>query len=195
MVKYKSDRLMLKLLDKDSITDEYVSWHNNKELLKFYSSSGKKFTKDFIIDELKHYQKSNDSFYYGIYYKDDNKLIGNIKIGPISPKHKTSDLVIFIGDINYLGKGLAVEGIKLGNKVSFEEHGIRKLFGGMYKSNIASVKAYTRADWVIEGILKGHYLTDDRAEDRILVACFNPKYFDNVEIAAKALIIEDVYDF
>ena len=29
----------------------------------------------------------------------------------------------------------------------------------------------------------------------ILVACFNPKYFDNVEIAAKALIIEDVYDF
>ena len=45
MTAYKSERLTLKLLEREAITDEYVNWHNNKELLKFYSSSGKQFTK------------------------------------------------------------------------------------------------------------------------------------------------------
>jgi len=61
----------------------------------------------------------------------------------------------------------------------------------MFRGNIGSVKAYTRAGWVIEGVLKGQYLVDGKAEDRILVACFNPKYFD----IDKSLFptIDDVY--
>ena len=53
----------------------------------------------------------------------------------------------------------------------------------MYFSNTASIKAYSRAGWLIEGRLKGFYLIDGKNEDQILVGCFNPKYFTEEEIA------------
>ena len=34
-----------------------------------------------------------------------------------------------------------------------------------------------RKVWVVEGTLKGHYLVDGKPMDRILVACFNKRYF------------------
>lgn len=187
------ERLIIRTLVESDITDEYVGWHANDEHTKFYSSSGKSFTKDFLLNELKAAHDSGDLFIFGLFFKENNKLIGNIKIGPVSKRHKTSDLVVFIGDTNFLGKGLAVEGIRLGNQMAFEALGIRKLFGGMFYSNMASVKAYTRADWVIEGVLKGQYLVDGKTEDRILVACFNPEFFNINEIVSASLKIEDVY--
>jgi RimJ/RimL family protein N-acetyltransferase len=42
----------------------------------------------------------------------------------------------------------------------------------MYANNKASIGAYLKAGWVIEGILKDHYLVDDLPMDRVLVACF-----------------------
>ena len=173
-----TERLYLTLLTDEDITDEYVSWHDNQQHTKYYSASGKRFTRDFLLNEMREGQQSETLFVYGIHFKENDKLIGNVKIGPIVKRHKTSDLVVFLGDTDYLRKGLAVEAIKLGNELAFTEHDIRKLYGGMFRGNIGSVKAYTRADWVIEGILEGQYLADDKPEDRILVACFNPKYFD-----------------
>src|SRR5690606_4896108 len=109
-------------------------------------------------------------------------LIGTVKIGPVNKKQKTSDLVTLIGNRNYLGKGLAPEIIKLGNKIAFEKHDIRKLYGGMYMSNIPSIKGYTRAGWIVEGRLKGFYWNEGKNEDRLLVTCLNPKYFTEEEI-------------
>ena len=89
----------------------------------------------------------------------------------------TSDLVVLIGNHAYHGQGIASEAISVGNSIAFNKFSIRKLFGGMHESNIASIKAYTRADWVIEGKLKGHYMVDGKVENRVLVACFNKELF------------------
>jgi hypothetical protein len=51
----------------------------------------------------------------------------------------------------------------------------------MYETNISSIKSYTKAGWVIEGRLSGHYLVDGNQIDRILVGCFNPKYFKELQ--------------
>jgi hypothetical protein len=65
----------------------------------------------------------------------------------------------------------------LGNKLCFEYYDFRKLHGGMFQANIASIKAYLKTGWVIEGLLKGQYWVDQKPMDRVAVACFNPKYF------------------
>ena len=48
-------------------------------------------------------------------------------------------MITFIGDKNYLGKGLAIEVIKLGNEIVFETHGLKKLYGGMYRDNVEAL--------------------------------------------------------
>lgn len=174
---FKGERLYLREIELEDITDAVMQWFDDQELMKFYTSSKNKITKEKLLESIKEGKEKGNLFTYGIYINDTDKLIGTIKLGPIHFIHKTSDLVALIGDRNYLGKGLAVDAISLGNKLAFEEFDLRKLYGGMYESNIASIKAYTRAGWLIEGRLKGFYEVDGNNEDRILVGCFNPKYF------------------
>ena len=182
MEKFKGERLYLREIKVTDITDSVMAWFEDEELMKFYTSSKNKITKEKLIQSIEEGKKIGNLFTYGIFANEDNILIGTIKLGPIHPSHKTSDLATLIGDRNYLGKGLSVDAISLGNKLAFEKFDIRKLYGGMYESNIASIKAYTRASWIIEGRLKGFYMVDNKNEDRILVGCFNPKYFTNEEI-------------
>lgn len=175
----ESNRIFLNKLGINDIDESILSWFNNEELMKYYTNSKNKITKESLVRSIEDGEINNNNYTYGIYYKENSECIGLIKLGPINHNHKISDLVVLIGNTNYHGKGLAVESIILGNKLAFEIYDIRKLFGGMYENNIASIKAYTKAGWIIEGKLKGHYLENGQSLDRILVGCFNPKYFPN----------------
>jgi RimJ/RimL family protein N-acetyltransferase len=179
---FKGERLFLREIDSSDITDVVMSWFDDEQLMKFYTSSKNKITRDKLLSSIEEGKKNGNLFTYGIFTNDTNSLIGTIKLGPIHFIHKTSDLVVLIGNKKYLGKGLSVDAIKLGNQVAFEKFDLRKLYGGMYESNIASIKAYTRSGWIIEGRLKGFYSVEDKNQDRLLVGCFNPKYFSNTEI-------------
>tara|TARA_B100000902_G_C27044539_1_gene781032 strand:- start:475 stop:864 length:390 start_codon:yes stop_codon:yes gene_type:complete len=128
-----------------------------------------------------------------IHHIKDKKNIGIIKLGPINHKHKTSDLIVFIGNKNYLRMGLASEAIKLANKKAFDELDIRKVHGPIFRSNIGAVKGYLKADWFIEAVLKGHYFNDNISEDAILVACYNPKYFSKDEYIESMINFHDIY--
>ncbi|MDP2158859.1 MAG: GNAT family protein [Flavobacterium sp.] len=181
---FKGDRLYLKEITDADIDATVMAWFDDAELMKYYTNSKNKITKEKLLASLEEGKKSGNLFTYGIFTNDTDTLIGTIKLGPIHFVHKTSDLVALIGNRDYLGKGLSVDAIQLGNQLAFEKFDIRKLYGGMYASNIPSIKAYTRAGWIIEGRLKGFYWVEEKNEDRILVGCYNPKYFSEEEIKA-----------
>ena len=168
---------MRPMLEAD-IDDEYVSWFVNSDgHLNFYTGSGRVFDKNTILEDFKKGLETRFWFYYII--EVEGKKIGNVKVGPIDLKNKTSDLVCFIGDREYLGKGLASKAISIASEIAFNNHDIRRLHGGMYASNIPSIKAYLKAGWIVEANLKGYYLVAGEPVDRISVAYLNNKYFEN----------------
>src|SRR5579864_1277615 len=152
-------RIFLRELREADIDERYLSWFDpSDKLLDFYSGSGRSFTRESMLGELKDAQSSRTVFFYAVVYHATGQVIGNVKLGPINKRHKTSDLATLIGDRAYLGKGLGSEAVALGNAIAFERHDIRKLHSGMFAANIASIKAYAAAGWEFEGIQKGHYL-------------------------------------
>ena len=175
MEKFYSDRLFVRELVESDVTDIYLDWFSNEKVVWFLEV--KNLTKESAIKHLNLGKDTGTYYMYAICDIKNDQHIGNMKIGPIDLKHNISDLVIVVGDTEYWGKGLGTEIIKLGNYVAFSKHNIRKLTGGMYEDNIGSIKAYTRAGWVEEGRLVGHYQLNGRVMDRVLVSYFNPKYF------------------
>lgn len=174
----------LRLLQLNDIDNEYCSWYeNNDGHLNYFSGSGKTFNRDILLSDFELSIKDEKYFYYLIIGKSGEK-IGNVKIGPIDKKNKTSDLVCLIGNRSFLGKGIASRAIAISSKLAFQEHDIRRLHGGMHASNVPSIKAYTRAGWFIEGTFKGYYFLNEVAEDRICVACLNPYYFQHADDAS-----------
>lgn len=173
-----SGDILIRPVELIDIDEEYCSWYTNLDgHLDFFSGSGREFNKDVIVSDYNLGIESRKWFYYLILSSSGDR-IGNIKLGPIDINNKTSDLVCLVGNRNFLGKGVAPKAISLANELAFKEHDLRRLHGGMHAQNTPSIKAYTRAGWVVEGVLRGYYLVDGKAEDRVCVACFNPKYFD-----------------
>ena len=182
----------LKELEEENFDERYVSWHQSEHTV-FYTASRRKFTKEDLLAEYRRGKELNNIYHYGIFMKKDDSLIGVLKLGVINWHDKTSDMIVFIGDKDYLGKGLAEQAINEGNKLAFNKHKLRKLYGGMFKGNVGSVKAYLKADWVIEGILKNQYVHEEAEQDRILVACFNPSLYNDTYYKEGLYRFEDIY--
>jgi [ribosomal protein S5]-alanine N-acetyltransferase len=176
MERYEGERLYLRILREEDVNDKYLAWFRDDRVTQFLEA--KNLERQEVLDYIKAGQESRTYFMHAICLKENDKHIGNLKVGPIDRKHMTSDLVVVIGDKQCWGKGLASEAIAIGNRIAFEKYNIRKLSGGMYSDNIGSVKCYVKAGWVIEGRLVGHYTLDGKVLDRICVSCFNPKFFD-----------------
>lgn len=170
--------ISLRPLEITDIDDEYVRWYqNNDGHLDYFTGSGRSFSKEVLVKDFEEGLASGRWFYHLI-QTESGERIGNVKIGPIDKKNLTSDLVCLIGNRAFAGKGLASRAISIANQIAFDSYGIRRLHGGMFESNIASIKAYTRAGWFIEARLRGYYFQNGVSVDRICVACLNPKYFD-----------------
>jgi ribosomal-protein-alanine N-acetyltransferase len=169
-------RVYLRPLEPEDINENYLNGFRDDNVVEFLEVNGKTLTKAAVIEYIKKGIDSLTYFMYAVCLKENNEHIGNLKIGPIDRKHALSDLVTVIWNKNYWGKGLATDAIKEGNKNAFNDHNIRKLSGGIYESNIGSIKAYTKAGWIIEGKLQNHYIVDGKLECRVIVSCFNPHY-------------------
>ncbi len=182
--------MYLRELVAEDVTDRYLGWLSDPEVTRFLEVRSP--SRQEVIDHMASGRATGEHYMYAICSSGDDLHIGNIKIGPISRKHRTSDLSTVIGDNRYWGRGLAAQAIRLGTALAFDDYGARKLAASIYSPNVASVKAYLAAGWVIEAVMRGHCILDGVVVDRICVACFNPEYFDLSRIGY--LSIEEALD-
>ena len=169
--------IKLRPLVVNDINEEYCSWYTNDDgHLDYFTGSGRKFDRAVLLEDFEKGRQSGSHIYYLI-ESADGESIGNVKIGPIDKRNQTSDMVCLMGNRAFVGKGIASRAISLANQIAFSRYEIRRLHGGMHATNMASIKAYTRAGWFIEATMRGYYLIGDEAVDRVCVACLNPSYF------------------
>ncbi|MFM2194724.1 MAG: hypothetical protein RL092_324 [Bacteroidota bacterium] len=170
-------RVYLRPLEISDVNETYLEWFADDEVTAFLHVNGKALTKELVCKYIEDGRRSNSFYMHAICLVENDKHIGNLKVGPIHPKYRISDLPCVIGDRTQWGKGLATEAIKLGTQLAFSEYDIRKLTGDVHAGNIGSLKAYWKAGWVVEGVNRGRFLVDGENMDQILISCFNPKYF------------------
>lgn len=174
-----SERVFLRPMTDADVTDEYLEWFRNDDVTRFLSVDGNTLTRESVIDYVREGAESGSFHMQAVCLVDGGKQIGNLKVGPISRQHKTSDLVCVIWDRSQWGKGLATDAIRLGNHLAHDQYGVRKLTGSIMSGNIGSIKAYTRAGWMIEATLKDQYIVDGELQDEVFVGCFLPVSEDN----------------
>jgi ribosomal-protein-alanine N-acetyltransferase len=172
-------RVYLRELLESDVNKEYLSWFSSDEVLKYLEVKGKELSEQDVIDYINHGKEKAQYYMHAICLKENDKHIGNIKIGPIIEKHGIADLPCVIGDTSQWGKGLATDAIYLGSKLAFEKYGLRKLTGQIYANNIGSIKAYCRGGWVIEGVNEFRYVVDNEYQDQVIVSCFNPEFHNS----------------
>lgn len=170
--------VFLRPLEESDIGERYLGWFRDPEVTRFLEA--RNIEREDALGHLRDGRTSGRWHMYAICRSNDDRHIGNLKIGPIHPRHRTSDLVTVIGERDAWGKGLAREAIGLGIRLAFDKHGVRKLSASIDALNAGSLRAYTSAGFVIEATLPDQFMNiaNDEAmlSDKVYVACFNPDF-------------------
>lgn len=176
LAEYHDDgRVFLRRLTPADVGDRYLEWFCDELVVAFLDA--RNLTREDVVRYIRDGEQLRTHYMYGIFDRDNRRHIGNVKVGPIQWNHLISGLPCVIGERDYWGKGIAREAIRLGSRIAFNLHGMRKLSGGIPSGNIGSIKAYTGAGWVIEAIMEGHHLIQGEPQDRVAISCFNPRFF------------------
>lgn len=168
-------RVYLRKLIPEDIGETYLSWFRDPVVTEYLDA--RNLSRKDVVDYMVDGHASGLHAMYGIFLAAGDRHIGNVKVGPIAWKHGTGGLVTFIGDRSCWGQGIAREAIAIGTRLGFELHGLRKLSDGVADGNIGSLKAYQAAGWVLEARMRGHHIVNGTVRDRLVISCFNPKYF------------------
>lgn len=160
MFKYQKNEIYIKLLSEEDVTKEYVDWMNNSEITKFLESRWSSFTLSDLKQFVSSMNSSQNNYFFGIYDKNNNKHIGNIKLGNINWIHKYADIGLIIGLKEYWGKGIATSAIHLAVEYAFNELKLHKVFACAYEDNIGSKHAFLKNGFIEMGIFHEHVLLD-----------------------------------
>lgn len=167
----KGADIYLRCLSGDDVHEDYVSWMNDKEINKYMETRHKSWSVEEIKDYVNLQNVSMDQLLLGIFLSS-GQHIGNIKLGLINTTHSLASISLFIGSRNNQGKGYGIQAINLLKTYAFDTIGLKKLTAGMYADNIASLKAFLKSGFQLEGIFKNHYeLSNGKRTDIFQVGC------------------------
>ena len=165
----QSRRLYLREVRQSDVNENYYRWMNDPEITCFLETRFVPRSRENIAAFVREMDGKEDEPFFAICLADDNRHIGNIKLGPINWRHRRADISLLIGDRGCWGKGLATEAIAMITKFGFETLNLRKLCAGCYGTNIGSAKAFEKCGYRREGLLRDHVLTNGDTGSIILL--------------------------
>jgi len=160
MMRIASARLTLRPLTPDDCTDSYVAWLNDPEVNAFLETRHAPQTLTSVRDFVETINARPNEHLFGIFLSDGDRHIGNIKVGPIDPRHSVADVSLLLGARECWGQGYGSEAILALSRYAIEELGLCKLSASMYALNEGSVRAFLKAGYRREGLRRAHYLLD-----------------------------------
>ena len=170
-IKIDGNRIFLRILRQSDATKEYCGWLNDSRVNLYLA------TKRATIAGLKKYirekNKSSNALLFGIFFRENQKHIGNIKLEPIDFKESKTTVGIMIGDKNYWGKGLATEAIKLLTDFAFRKLKLGEVNLGVISEHKSAIKAYKKAGLKIDKVEKKSVRYGNKVYDKLTMSIKN----------------------
>lgn len=146
-VELTSERLLLKRLTINHLSNDYVSWLNDHEINKYLETRG-----NYTIEKLESFlvdQEEKDIFFWAIHEKNTLEHIGNIKIDPINSEENSGEYGILMGSKKHWGQGYAKEASQLVIDFCFKNLGLNKITLGVIEKNRSAVLLYKKLGFAI----------------------------------------------
>lgn len=147
----------------------YAQWVNDQETTLYMSSGifpkNAESLKKYITD----YANNDNGILLGIFLKKSSKHIGNITIHQIDWVNRNAKIGILIGDKKSRGKGYATPVIRVLSQHAFDRLNLHKLYAGIVKDNEASRRAFEKAGYKVEGVMKEHFYHRNKYYDCYLM--------------------------
>lgn len=154
-LKINDRSIYLKKLSIKLVSKRYFNWFKDDQIKKFIKSKYKS-NNDLLNYTSKELKKKNQIF-FGIFKKNNNFHIGNIKFHNINLNSRTAWLGILIGEKKFRNKSIGRQVIKLSTEFLFTNYGIETFYLNVDKNNKNAIRSYQKSGFKISKIFSKEY--------------------------------------
>ena len=145
----ETKRFLLRPLTVADVTHRYLNWLQNEESNRFIVTVSSKHTLDSLKAYVKERANREDVLFLGIFLKNSNLHIGNIKFEPLNQVNGTSIMGILIGEPDWRGRGVAAEVSNACAEWLYENYSINQIHLGVDRDNLPAIRAYFKSNFRI----------------------------------------------
>jgi RimJ/RimL family protein N-acetyltransferase len=163
----------LRLFQVSDISDTYISWLNDSEVVKYSNQRFLNHTFEMSYNYLKSFT-GTDNIYMAVEDKITKELYGSITAYKQS-YHGVADIGLMIGNKNSWGKGVGFEAWTLLMEFLLMQCDIRKVTGGSLKINTGMIRIMEKSMMTHEATRKKHELFNGEPVDILYFCKFQKK--------------------
>lgn len=161
-MKLTSEKIYLAKLTEYNATQEYANWLNDLAVNQFLESRHTEHTIESCRQYIFNINESNDNWLFGIFTKENDTHIGNIKLTLSSEKYQVGEVGVLIGNKSYWEKGIGTLAIGLITKFGFDTIGLKKIEAGCYEKNLGSLRCFLKCGYTVEGFIRSNVELDGK---------------------------------
>ena len=173
MKKITTANLYLRQLLVSDITPGYIEALNDEEVVRLTEARHQKWDEEKVKRYIIESNIEGISQLIGIFLKENDKHIGNIRLFNFNKYHKRVEFGIMIFDKLQWSKGYGTEVLNAISDYIFKDFKLHKICADYYSVNAASAKMFKKAGFEIEGLFKDHFLLDGEYIDSVRIAKFS----------------------
>ena len=164
-------RILLSPFQESDITDEYVSWLNDPEVVRFSNQRFRSHSTASCRDYLRSFA-GTENLFMAVRLAADRRMIGTIT-AYVNRHHGTADMGLMIGDRSEWGKGYGLDAWRGLMRQLLEERRMRKVTGGTLDCNTAMKRIMEKSGMYLEAIRARQEIVEGAPHDILYFAIFN----------------------
>jgi len=173
MIKGKS--VYLRSIKDEDIESIYKSCQDEEFL--YMTGTRKTFKLDEIIKSYKQFSEDPTRYDFAVCLLDNNEVIGDLAVLEVDKVNRKAGFRISLHNKNIINKGYGTEATKLAQKFTFEELKLNRLELEVFSHNPRGIKAYEKAGFKKEGVLRNSLYMNDRYSDEVLMGMLHEEYY------------------
>lgn len=146
------------------------------EEIRYMTGTRLNFSLEQIEAHIENINNDSSRYDFAICLKDMDEMIGELSISDIDKENNKAGFRISMTSISFTGKGYGTEAIKLVLSFVFEQLQLNRLQLEVFSHNVRGIRAYEKAGFVKEGILRQSLYYNDAYSDEIIMAILNSDY-------------------
>ena len=157
----------------EDVTDDYVGWLNDPAVRLYTEIAGAE-----TIASVRRYVDDTNAAKDAAMWRivtTHSGYVGNIRLSHIRWRHRRAEVAILIGRRDQWGKGIATEAIRLVTQFAWNRLDLHKLTAGIVAPNVGSRRAFEKAGYTLEAVLRGHCILDEGLCDVHWMTAFAPQ--------------------
>lgn len=167
----KGLKVLLTVLEESDITDTYIDWLNDPEVVRFSNQRFVMHDRASCLEYLASFA-GTDNLFLNVRRLDNQQAIGTIT-AYVSKNHGTADVGILIGEKYVWGQGYGQDAWNTLTNWLIEQDIIRKITAGTLSCNRGMITLMERSEMTLEAVRYAQEVVDGQPEDILLYAKFS----------------------